>query len=68
VDVVLVDVLAFERPEGVEPDVERHAGARDAAVLQCRQQLGREVQAGGRGGGRARRTGVHRLVAVGRNA
>ena len=66
VDVVLVDELALQRAEGVEPDVEGHAGAADAIGLERGEQLRREVQAGGRGRRRTWRAGVDGLVALGR--
>ena len=60
VEHVLVELVDGERPEGVEPDVER-----DALELEPRQQLGREVEAGGRRRRRAGLLGVDGLVALG---
>ena len=65
-DPVLVDELAFERPKRVEAHVQRHARTPDAAIGQRGQQLGGEVEPGGRCGRRARRLGVDGLVALGR--
>ena len=59
VDRVLLDRLGRQRPERVEPDVER-----DPLVVEAREQLGREVEPCRRGGGRARLVGVDRLVAL----
>ena len=60
VDPVLLEPLLGHRPERVEPDVER-----DAARVEPREQLRREVQAGGRRRGRAHRARVDGLVAGG---
>ncbi len=57
---VILDAVDRERPEGVEADVERHA-----LDVELREQLGREVQPRGRRGGRAGRSRIDRLVAVG---
>ena len=66
VDPVLVDELALQRPERVEPDVQRDGRALDAGRLERAEQVIGEVEPGRRGGGRSGWTGVDRLVALGR--
>ena len=60
VDVVLLDHVGLQRPERVEPDVQRHA-----LDVESREQLGREVQAGRRRRRRALLARVDGLVALG---
>ena len=55
---------SLERPERVEPDVQRDAGAAHAGSLERHHELGGEVQAGGRCRRRPRRLRVDRLVAI----
>ena len=55
---VLLERLGRERAERVEADVQRHA-----LDVEPREQLGREVQPGGRRRGRARLVRVDGLVA-----
>src|SRR5262245_13341267 len=57
---VLLETLLGHRPERVQADMER-----DRDVLDPAEQVGREVQPGGRRCGRARVACVHRLVALG---
>ena len=71
VDPVLVDELALQRPERVEPDVQRDGGALDAGLLERAEQLIGEVEPGRRGGGRSRvdgrrPSGSARPVPIGR--
>ena len=54
-----LDDLLLQRPERVEPDVERHA-----LDVELREELRREVQPGGRRGGRAALARIDRLVAL----
>ena len=58
VQLVLLERRRRQRPEGVEADVER-----DALDVEPLEQLGREVEAGGRSGGGARLVRVDGLVA-----
>ena len=60
VDRVLLDHLGLQRPERVEPDVQRHA-----LDVELREQLRREVQAGCRRRRRAVLARIDRLVALG---
>ena len=56
---------AFTGRKVPAPDVQRHEMARDAARVERRQQLGREMQAGGRRGDRAVLAGIDGLIALG---
>ena len=60
VDVVLLDDVGLQRPERVEPDVQRHP-----LDVEPREQPVREVQTGGRRGSRALLARVDGLVPLG---
>ena len=65
VHAVLARVLGLDGQEGAGAHVQRHEMAGDAARVQRRQQLGREVQAGGGRGDGALAARVDGLVALG---
>ena len=56
--------IAMDRLESAEADVERHGRDVGPGFPALFENLGREVKAGGRGGGGSGCTGVHSLVAI----
>ena len=62
---VLLDDFDLHRLERADPDVERHRGHLDAAAAERLEELGAQVQAGGRGGDRPGLPGVDGLVVLG---
>lgn len=61
---VIIEAISHDRPERIEPHVERHRRATDAACIERSNQLVGEVQASGRRRGRATRTGKDGLVPI----
>ena len=61
---MLGDRFGRNRPERVEPDVERDGSLMNATFSECGQQFGSKVQARGGSGGRPWLAGKNGLVAV----
>ena len=62
---VLLDILRPHGEEGTEAHMEGHEGLLDALGLEGGEYLLREMEAGRRGGGRARIGGIDGLIALG---
>ena len=62
---MLLDDLGLDRAKGVQPDVQGDEGQADAPLAQAEEQVGREMQPGGRRGDRSLDAAVDGLVALG---